>query len=216
MTTPYSDFIKSVDYVVRWVLYSPGKFLLNIKPEESVMIEVKNVVDEQKKGRKSAIDIDDIHTLVNYSSNPKLHITWNIPVPEIMSDSNNKTDLLKLDKYVKMITDIKKRTNQIDIICEEIVYMFYRLTNYKDGSFVPLVDLISEDILPILFNQISLVAEQKFIWKSIVDLIFDRIKGLGTKLPAPYHNRLGAFEKTDDIYQKLLEMEKLMDKGIKL
>jgi hypothetical protein len=51
------------------------------------------------------------------------------------------------------------------------------------------------------------IGSLKIAWKNAVEINFLKFQSMNVVLPAPYHLNLGTFERKDELYDVLLELE---------
>ncbi|MHA2250458.1 MAG: hypothetical protein ACXAD7_08845 [Candidatus Kariarchaeaceae archaeon] len=83
---------------------------------------------------------------------------------------------------------------------QEILDIFLRLTKYNSGSIIPLSDLISYRFSTFESGDMS----DELQWKEGIAALFYLMIRNKIDLPAPYLIKLEAFERTDELSEKLL------------
>jgi len=109
--------------------------------------------------------------------------------------------------------------NNIIYLKEELTNIFFRLTQYAAGSFVPLIDLISDKFM-YLFNpgldpshpSIPMFMQMKYAFEGI----YYTLMKLHAELPAPYYYKLAVFERTDQLNQILRDLESSLMESTKI
>ena len=116
------------------------------------------------------------------------------------------------------ITHSLIRFHIYDHIQLEIEDMFFRLTSYKEKSFVPIIDLLSDDFLHVIQDTYLKKLEGKmkkegntnvFITKNdMTHLINDIFRYMDQhykeSFPAPYHSYYAVLERTSDLEKKII------------
>ena len=106
-----------------------------------------------------------------------------------MTDTYNKLQQNQYENYLQ----------------EEMLNIFFRLTQYPAGSFVPLSDLISENSTYLFYNDKSPSTLKTFQY-TIEGILYTLLK-MKTELPAPYYYKMAVFERKDVLNQILRELE---------
>ncbi|MCY3414919.1 MAG: hypothetical protein INQ03_24935 [Candidatus Heimdallarchaeota archaeon] len=97
--------------------------------------------------------------------------------------------------------------NHRKIFRKEVLKIFFRLTEKPYGSLVALTDLIRDFVIPNLNG---------YDTKRSIEAFLYYLKFRNITLPAPFHFQLSAFERNDDLVDKLIELESTLDKGLKI
>ena len=101
---------------------------------------------------------------------------------------------------------------------QEILNIFFRLTQYTDGSLVPLIDLMNQDSMFLFYknedaaqNKIAFMAKFMEYKKAIEGFLYTLLK-MNTNFPSPYYYKMSVFEKTSGLQKALIDLEKMMFK----
>ncbi|MHA2171152.1 MAG: hypothetical protein ACXAB7_14755 [Candidatus Kariarchaeaceae archaeon] len=138
-------------------------------------------------------------SFLKYVDDPEITIDWheNIPI------NIDQLGFIRI-AYKNTIDVIKKLKDPINyfILKEAIMNLFFRLTQYPNGSFVPTLDLIDESTAKHFFDGSALSK-----WKTVVESILLMLHAQGVPFPSPYYVNLRSFEKTEGLIQSIKAIE---------
>jgi hypothetical protein len=115
-------------------------------------------------------------------------------------------------KLIKMEDTIYRMfsNDNIDTTRQVVMDLFFRLTNYNNGSMVPLIDLVDKEMVyHLIDDNINTVKKFRVFLQAmyVIEHILYALQLRKVSLPAPYHSNLKVLERTDELYQTLLDLE---------
>ena len=225
MTVKYSNFTESFDKLIeklgeierpsgpneRKKLYEVHESLIYIWGEIEQSVLEKKISFRGNSYPIRLIIRDFRMNFPNFLSNLENNEDYRVLKENLNFDSNYLSKVSNYTLYFMNALINNGNEEKITLLKEELVNIFFRLTQYPPNSFVPLIDLIREKFAYHFYNHHStdnqaienMVKEYKF---SLEGIFYTLIK-MNAVFPAPYYYKLGVFERTDQLNQSLRELE---------
>ncbi len=227
MTETYSHFIAAIDQLLSKMDETVKKeeenspnitpsnlskkilYTYFINPDSSTSKGwLENITDPNKKGKKYDFNLLG-SSFKEYHNHPDVVIHWPL-LEELQKTTYYDLFIENHNELQSVYEKLIKRSDKKYAFKEEIMNMFFRLTNYNSGSIVPFRDLTDSEVMAFIFDldpTSKEIGRWKIVWRNVVEIIFLKFQSMNVVLPAPYHPNLGAFERKDELYEVLLELE---------